>query len=967
MGNTASTLQPPSSDGGHGGPERERSRSPSVRRSLGRDRADRDSPSALSLAASSTLQHQQRLAQQQRYAQQQQPGPSASSHVRASTYDPSLSTASYHHQQGSSSSGSGTHSPQALLTPLPTLSHPHPQSHAYAFANQASLEPGLSALHSHPFSNPSSPGVESIHGESGIAAAAAAAAAATAASANGNAADRAMGGRPRSGSTGLVSVPEGAATSRSSHLGLPDERMAVRSRSVKVTPSNGGASATGPGSGSAYARGESPSSTSRRSASVSSPLGQVRSGHGIVSADRTAAHHLIHPHHHPSPLRTELAPGTHGSSRRRTHEGLQLGMGFDPTTVVSSNPTTPLVATQNRHASGTPSHLEPAHPSTAFSALDVRRLEHQAQASAAGGPLLPLDRPKFQKRESGSGTPTQMDAPNPCTRTPAATAAQPLPVHRGKEPEPSFGIGDTTLENGGFGLDIPRGIAVPGSSAITDDDVSTPPEAATRKDPLGRTLPAALPSYLRIPTGDIVDEDNTLDYINATTSPGGPDDVDPTGAVDSSTGGGGAGKAGRRISGLGGPAGHRADQAVPFMAILLTWRGGGHNVSVTGTFANEWRSRIPLARNPTGSRKDRNEFSCLLHLPPGTHRLKFLVDDRWRVSPDLSTATDGEGMLVNYVEIPNVGPDHTGPLSAPGEDLPDEGGAQAAGADPRRAEDDFKFPSAYLRASRLGKAALTQLQDPAYGLQTPQGGTEQGLLEPAPRPLSQHGKEPSAALSEEGGLVSTDELGYGQVPEAERKAGTPLEAPSNRSSHYAESTASSGMAASMHHTDLKITPLDARMELDDDRRRGSLEDVFGEDKKKKLAEAASWTRDIPESIYQAQIAEELERERLDALEASGAPPPNSHHGHGHGHGHGHHEPKMPAPPSLPRQLEKVILNSGPAGLAGAVDDNSVLPAPNHVVLSHLTASSIKGGVLAVGTTTRYKRKYVTTVFHRPVR
>jgi hypothetical protein len=49
-----------------------------------------------------------------------------------------------------------------------------------------------------------------------------------------------------------------------------------------------------------------------------------------------------------------------------------------------------------------------------------------------------------------------------------------------------------------------------------------------------------------------------------------------------------------------------------------------------------------------------------------------------------------------------------------------------------------------------------------------------------------------------------------------------------------------------------------------------------------------------------------------------------------------------------------------------VDDNSILPAPNHVVLNHLTASSIKGGVLAVGTTTRYKRKYVTTVYYRPV-
>lgn len=140
----------------------------------------------------------------------------------------------------------------------------------------------------------------------------------------------------------------------------------------------------------------------------------------------------------------------------------------------------------------------------------------------------------------------------------------------------------------------------------------------------------------------------------------------------------------------------------PLMPIVLTWRGGGREVFVTGTFANEWRSKILLKRNSSGiaasnstgsgsgflpsksgghqhsnstgasavsSKRGEREHSCVLHLPPGTHRLKFIVDDRWRVSRHLATATDGDGNLVNYVEIPNVGPAHNGPLSAPGEDL----------------------------------------------------------------------------------------------------------------------------------------------------------------------------------------------------------------------------------------------------------------------------------------------------------
>jgi hypothetical protein len=88
---------------------------------------------------------------------------------------------------------------------------------------------------------------------------------------------------------------------------------------------------------------------------------------------------------------------------------------------------------------------------------------------------------------------------------------------------------------------------------------------------------------------------------------------------------------------------------------------------------------------------------------------------------------------------------------------------------------------------------------------------------------------------------------------------------------------------------------------------------------------------------------------------------------------------VPIPPALPRHLDKVILNTTPKELEGTVggtagDDNSILPVPNHVVLNHLTAAAIKNGTLAVGTTTRYKRKVrmrctltlVTSLFNRYV-
>lgn len=61
---------------------------------------------------------------------------------------------------------------------------------------------------------------------------------------------------------------------------------------------------------------------------------------------------------------------------------------------------------------------------------------------------------------------------------------------------------------------------------------------------------------------------------------------------------------------------------------------------------------------------------------------------------------------------------------------------------------------------------------------------------------------------------------------------------------------------------------------------------------------------------------------------------------------------LPHPPSLPMFLGKSILNAG----TPQKDDASVLVIPNHTVINHLATSSIKGGVLAISSTTRYKRK-----------
>lgn len=61
---------------------------------------------------------------------------------------------------------------------------------------------------------------------------------------------------------------------------------------------------------------------------------------------------------------------------------------------------------------------------------------------------------------------------------------------------------------------------------------------------------------------------------------------------------------------------------------------------------------------------------------------------------------------------------------------------------------------------------------------------------------------------------------------------------------------------------------------------------------------------------------------------------------------------LPQPPSLPMFMTKSILNA----TTPHKDDASVLTMPNHTVINHLATSSIKSGVLATSSTTRYKKK-----------
>jgi len=68
------------------------------------------------------------------------------------------------------------------------------------------------------------------------------------------------------------------------------------------------------------------------------------------------------------------------------------------------------------------------------------------------------------------------------------------------------------------------------------------------------------------------------------------------------------------------------------------------------------------------------------------------------------------------------------------------------------------------------------------------------------------------------------------------------------------------------------------------------------------------------------------------------------------------------PPQLPVQLRRGILNAESEDSS----DPTLLPEPQHVLLNHLYALTVRDGVMVLGATHRYKRKYVTTMLYKPI-
>ncbi|KAI0662017.1 5'-AMP-activated protein kinase beta subunit, interation domain-containing protein [Cubamyces menziesii] len=353
----------------------------------------------------------------------------------------------------------------------------------------------------------------------------------------------------------------------------------------------------------------------------------------------------------------------------------------------------------------------------------------------------------------------------------------------------------------------------------------------------------------------------------------------------------------------------------------ITWRGHGKKVYLIRAGHDNWQGRQAMEYDSQSG-----TFWTIVPLLPGTHHFKFIVDDQIRLTNDYPRAVDDrDGTLANYVAVtapPKDGsPTHqtsTSPtpnlLQQQSQQQPNHqnsfwsdstntGGTSGKG---KEAEWTTEIPPELIAAAAEEEAYLARADSPtssASGIPTPH-------IPPAPA-LPRH----------------LDKLILNVRPVM---AGPALGAAASSSSER-----------------------DKRRSMRD-RERSRRDRGRDGDSRSRPANLGMTSADLQ--------ANAVDDGHARANGVAAPPPPLN----------------LPVVTASGTDVTAMLTHQQPSGPPtppaaqarpwdgpGVSDDASVLPVPSHVVLHHLSTSAIRNGVLAVANTTRYRKKYITTIYYKP--
>lgn len=332
-------------------------------------------------------------------------------------------------------------------------------------------------------------------------------------------------------------------------------------------------------------------------------------------------------------------------------------------------------------------------------------------------------------------------------------------------------------------------------------------------------------------------------------------------------------------------------------------------------------------RSPTS-----NTWVTHLSLLPGTHHIRFVVDDQMRVAEDLPAAVDNEGSLANYVVVGLAPPSETPPSIA---------------KVPVQTPTPAPLPPPPPHQNKL----LQSVAATGNGQSFWSSSSNSSAVDPSSHshrhslPAQWTSVFPpellSAAKEEESYLAMSTGRSSVAAPHIPPAPGLPRHL-DKLILNVRPGTGASGTNAAIANA--------SRTRDRDERRSGRKgRTMLGMTSSGSISTAGSRRSPSVET-------------RIPVTTASGTNVSSS----------------LPLPPGPSSSS-----GAGSSGGGGLADDASVLPVPSHVVLHHLSTSAIRNGVLAVGNTTRYREKvclifslivypllivylqYLTTIYYKP--
>merc|ERR1711998_637763 len=93
----------------------------------------------------------------------------------------------------------------------------------------------------------------------------------------------------------------------------------------------------------------------------------------------------------------------------------------------------------------------------------------------------------------------------------------------------------------------------------------------------------------------------------------------------------------------GATAKQRAEAERNLVPTKFTWRYGGNEVLLTGSFSN-WRESVVL-------RRDGDEMTAVLRLAPGSYDYQFIVDNQWRYDGNQAVVKGRNGNINNIIHV----------------------------------------------------------------------------------------------------------------------------------------------------------------------------------------------------------------------------------------------------------------------------------------------------------------------------